>query len=170
MCPIGDIDGQLQLIAATTTTDDSPEAARYSLGNANVYNFIQSVAFGTGSGEANKQIQADVSVVNGAPLTLDLEDGTVLDSFGAPFDANNIKGVIIRHKPTSLASSIDLSGNFLTANNLGTPSLAPGNWIAFNFFNGGKPTVAATSDEITFTNPDGANPADIEYVFYGDDL
>lgn len=166
---IADIKGQLQLIAATTTKDDTAERASYSL--EQTYGFKTQVDFGTGPGKANKQIQKEVTVENGTPLSLDLEDGTEIDSYGGVFDANLIKSFAIHHKIESLASSIEVTGLFLSDNNLGTISLAPGETHYVDKFQVGIPCgTGATNDVITFTNPDAVNTdALIQYLFYGDD-
>lgn len=166
MGQIADIAGQLQLIAATTTKDNSPERTSYSLEQK--YGFRTEVGFGVGPGLANLQIQEEVTVLNVAALSLDLNDGTELGNFGGAFDALLIRSFVIHHKLTSLASSIDLSGLFLSGNNLGTPSLAPGETLYIDKFQTGLPCLAGLRDVITFTNPDSGNPADIQYLFYGE--
>lgn len=166
MGEIADLSGQLQLTAALTLTDNTPEKAKVDL--SSTFSFPLNLAFGTGASQANKQIQDSISVANGAPVSIDLEDGTEEDSFGGDFDANNIKGLIIYHKASSSASSIDLSGSFITAR-LNTMSLAPGEWIAVGKPAAGWPVAAATNEVVTFTNPDASNNADIQYLFIGDD-
>lgn len=122
---------------------------------------------GTGLNQADLLFSIKrVGLGTSATDTYELDDASMKDPLGNGLTFVKIKGIILFHESSSLASAISAGGDFVTTNNLGTNSLSPGSHNQ----NGevlGYTIVAGTGDTYTVVNADGSNVADYTLIFIG---
>ena len=122
-----------------------------------------SFKLGTGVGEADKVYTAKVSIALSTTLSLDLDAGTLLDPFGNALTFTALKSIRILHDPASIASSVDVQGDFITTNLGASTSIPLTPRASFSYIDDqtGLAVTATTGDVIDIVNNDGSNAADV---------
>ena len=136
-------------------TTDSASSTR---GSTDI-DFNQSLTLGSGDSQMNLFYFEEHTVVNGVPLTLNLEDGSIEDLEGTGLAYTKVRKISIAaatSQATVATTDWSLSGDFLTANNLGTASYGELGAFAQTDINDGFDVTITTSDQVTITNADAA--------------
>lgn len=141
------------------------------------FNYLKSLADGTGAGAANKIYQNRLTIAGGATTTLDLNSTTgtpTTDIFGNNLAFTKVRLLYVHHRTTTTASAITVGGN----------ASAFKNWVAdasdkVKVKNGacllvcrtdadGYAVVDSTGDLLDIVNLDGSNAATVDVVIIGE--
>lgn len=132
-------------------------------------NLNVNTSYGSGDDQLNLIYYKKLTIASSSSTTLDLTDTTLEDPEGNGLVFSSIRKMDIVVRSTDNAdwdSTVTLSGNFLTGNNLGTESFGRNGGKSSIDMRSGFTVTASTQDEITITNDDGTEDVDV-IVFLG---
>jgi hypothetical protein len=119
---------------------------------------IKSFLFGSGAGQINKFFSNVYSLALSATQSINLQDASQDDPFGATLAFTEIRALRVVHLGNSLASSINVHGVLITSG-LGASTsirLLPGEYIDLAIT---LPVTVTTADILAILNNDGTNAA-----------
>lgn len=110
---------------------------------------------GTGTDQGN-EFWSDQRTVTGASETLNIQDGSLSNSFGTTLTLAKVKHLLIFNRSTKSGNTLTVSGDFLTSIGSATNIVVhPGGWLFLTSPIDGYTVTATTADEITI-NPGAA--------------